>query len=70
MVNLRTGQVVIVFQAYAKMSPLKSCQVACREFGIELLDGPYRMDYMLRDATTGKIRWNRRYSFVLKTKCP
>lgn len=69
LVDLRTGQVVIVFQAYARVSPIESCRIACKEVGIVPSTGPYRLDCMLRSVATGKLRWGRRQSFVLENEC-
>ena len=65
LVDLQTGQVVIVFQAYARMSPMDSCQMACGEFKITPVSGPYRLECLVRNATTGTLRWSHRNSFVL-----
>jgi hypothetical protein len=67
LVDLRTGQVLIVFQAYARKSPWDSCRLACDEFGVKPTPGHYRLDGLIRSLRTGKFRWSRRYEFVLKS---
>jgi hypothetical protein len=66
MINLRSGEIVLVFKPYPGMRPMHSFCRACLEHDIQIDSGNYRLEVMRQDVDTKKFSWCKVYKVYME----